>query len=220
MDRRKFMSDASLSLAGITLLGGSGCKNHVQAAKKNNKTVTPSTKSTIPTKQCLPTGDNIEGPFYCPSAPWRAQIAGPKEPGTPLHISGVVYKQDCKTPLSGAIIEIWHANAKGEYDNSCQLDPKKSQHLFRARLKTNAKGGYHYQTILPGRYLNGPRYRPAHIHYKVFAKGHQGLTTQLYFQGDPYIVGDPFVRTSLVIPLQNKGKHKRGIFDIVLQTRT
>jgi hypothetical protein len=42
------------------------------------------------------------------------------------------------------------------------------------------------------------------------------LTTQLYFEGDPYIKTDPFVRPSLIIPLTQINDVWYGTFDIVL----
>jgi len=56
-----------------------------------------------------------------------------------------------------------------------------------------------------GRYLNGTEYRPAHIHLKVWVGGVERLTTQIYFEGDPYLESDLFVEDGLVIPLVEDG---------------
>lgn len=167
-------------------------------------------------KQCKPTEDNIEGPYYRGGAPWKTHLVPKGEGGVPLEISGVVYAADCKTPLANCLVDVWHADAKGSYDNDGVDDPPKQTTKYRGRMRTNAKGEYRYTTVVPGRYLNGPTYRPSHIHYKVEAKGHEPLTTQLYFAGDPYIKGDAFVRASLVISLYSHGKGKKGVFNIVL----
>jgi catechol 1,2-dioxygenase len=53
--------------------------------------------------------------------------------------------------------------------------------------------------VVPGRYLNGREYRPAHIHIKVAAPGFAPLTTQLYFPGDPYNARDPFFLPGLLV---------------------
>lgn len=166
---------------------------------------------------CKETHDNIEGPYYRQNPPWKTQVAGQNEAGTRLTIAGTVYGFDCRTPLSGVTVDVWQANDKGSYDNDGQNDPPNQAMVLRARMKTNNKGQYMYETIVPGRYLNGATYRPAHIHYKVYdATDYKELTTQLYFQGDPYIAGDAFVHASLVIPLRAKGSGKEGSFDIVL----
>jgi protocatechuate 3,4-dioxygenase beta subunit len=135
-------------------------------------------------------------------------------------ISGIVYGPDCQTPLAGAIVDVWQANEKGSYDNDGNNDPPNGEYKLRGRMKTNDKGEYEYTTIVPGRYLNGATYRPAHIHYKVSEPNHQELTTQLYFKGDPYIAKDPFVHASLVINLTAHNKGKKGQFDIVLKKKS
>jgi len=47
------------------------------------------------------------------------------------------------------------------------------------------------------------RQRPAHIHFKISAPGYNGVTTQLYFEGDPNLSSDPLraVRPALIRPL-------------------
>jgi catechol 1,2-dioxygenase len=149
------------------------------------------------------TAANIEGPFYRAYAPRRAVLAGLDEPGERFVVSGVVRDQRCK-PVRGAILDIWQADAKGGYD-------LKEFHL-RGTLKTDDEGRYELHTIVPGHYLNGDRYRPAHIHVKVWTRGREPLTTQLYFAGDPYNDGDPFIVPSLI--MQHSGGRAR--FDFTL----
>ena len=86
----------------------------------------------------------------------------------------------------------------------------------RATLVTDAHGRYAIRTLVPGRYLNGKRYRPSHIHVKLRAKGREELTTQLYFDGDPYIDGDPFVVSSLVMAHRRDGNVRKASFDFVI----
>ena len=83
-------------------------------------------------------------------------------------------------------------------------------------MNTDENGKYEYETILPGFYPNGGTFRPRHIHYKVSHENGAPLTTQLYFDCDPYIPVDPFVKQSLIIPLTKEGDTLRGVFDIVL----
>jgi len=70
---------------------------------------------------------------------------------------------------------------------------------------------------VPGRYLNGAQYRPAHVHVKVSAPGFLPLTTQLYFPGDPYNAVDPFTVCSLIMRVADEGGLKRASFDFVLR---
>lgn len=154
-----------------------------------------------------PTAANIEGPFYKKGAPHRAVLASDADKGERLVITGVVRSSTCE-PLAGAEMEIWHADASGAYDND-------GFHL-RGTLATDAKGRWELHSIVPGRYLNGDRYRPAHIHVKLHAKDHKPLTTQLYFAGDPYNDGDPFIVPSLIMAHARKDGARRASFDFVL----
>ena len=117
-----------------------------------------------------------------------------------------MFKSDYITVLKGALVEIWHCNAKGEYDN----DTKEFRQ--RASLITNDQGEYSFTTILPGKYLNKELYRPSHIHYRVTEKNSKELISQIYFKGDPHITKDPWasqdkakLRILEIIPEDIKG---------------
>jgi len=164
---------------------------------------------------------NIEGPFYRAGAPFRAKVTSPLEPGKVLVIQGRVWGFDTKKPLPGATLDVWQANAKGRYDNDDRRNPpKKNVFVNRARLITDETGYYEFETIWPGRYLNGDDYRPAHIHYAVSAPGYKTLVTQLYFKGDPFNKSDPFIKASLVIETKTAkngaASYEIGTFDVVL----
>lgn len=144
---------------------------------------------------CAVTAEDIEGPYYISGAPERADLDLYSDGGTPLMLSGQVFDGDCSQPLAGATVELWHADPGGGYDN------RSDEMRYRCRLTCDAEGRYSVRTLLPGRYLNGSAYRPRHVHVKVFdASGTERLTTQLYFEGDPYIECDAFASTSLVLP--------------------
>ena len=178
---------------------------------------------------CRITESDILGPFYRFGAPLRARLAGPDEPGDRLVLTGTVYSSDCRTPLPGALIEVWQANNAGLYDTNKpgNFTETTTFHL-RGMLQTNEKGQYEIGTIVPGRYPvppNLPRLekyagltRPAHIHFRVMESMHIPVTTQLYFKGDPFIANDPWAgrKASLAIDLKQEGKLRRGVFDIVL----
>ncbi len=168
-----------------------------------------------------PTENNIQGPFYRVGAPFRAKVTPPLEAGEVLLVRGRLWGHDTKRPLSGVVIDVWQANAKGRYDNDdLKKPPKAGGYRYRARLVTDENGFYELETILPGRYKNGARFRPAHIHYMVRRPGYRMLVTQLYFKGDPQNDSDPFIKESLIIDLQEReaaaGTYRSGSFDIVL----
>src|SRR5439155_25016642 len=104
---------------------------------------------------CVQTNADIEGPFYRADAPFRTQLAAANEPGERLTVRGIVYAPDCVTPLAGVVVDVWHANAAGHYDNDGSPNPDPSAYLLRGRMQTGADGVYEYETVIPGRYLNG-----------------------------------------------------------------
>lgn len=165
-----------------------------------------------PTPGCFITDDNILGPYYKAGAPMDDDIADDLE-GDLLLIQGRVFGCDCETPLAGALVDIWQANADGAYDGA--------GFVLRGKVLTDGDGFYRMLTVVPGWYLNGAQFRPAHVHYKVSHENGLALTTQLYFEGDPYLDVDPFVKPSLVKPLSD-AMVKPGVmgksttFDIVL----
>jgi protocatechuate 3,4-dioxygenase beta subunit len=125
-----------------------------------------------------------QGPFYSANAPTiiNNQLAAGNEAGTRLIISGRVHNLDCTEYIAGAIIDIWHADDAGAYDNS--------GFKLRGKTTSNSQGFYLFESVYPGKYLNGSAYRPAHIHFKITPPGYPVLTTQLYFQGDSDIAAD------------------------------
>ncbi len=183
------------------------------------------------TQGCQATESDILGPFYRFGAPFQTRLAGADESGERLTITGTVFSADCRTPLPGALIEVWQANNAGLYDTKKPGNfTEASTFHLRGMLYTNEKGQYEIETIMPGRYPVPPNLpglekyagltRPAHIHFRVMESLHVPLTTQLYFKGDPFIANDPFAghKPSLAIDLRQDGKHRLGVFDIVLAT--
>lgn len=165
------------------------------------------------------TTNDILGPFYRPNAPVRSDLSYAGLVGTRIELKGKVFKSDCVTPLSGALVEIWHCNPEGEYDNTTK------DFKLRASWNTNDKGEYQFKTVLPGKYLNGTLYRPAHIHYRVTEKNSRELVSQIYFKGDPHITKDPWasqakakLRILEITPEDTRGNLTIH-FDIHLKTK-
>lgn len=172
-------------------------------------------------EECITTSD-IEGPFYIPNSPNISILTPPEINSNLLFITGTVYANDCITPIPLATIDIWHAN-QGEFDatTNSYLNSSYEDQLYRAKIYTDNNGNYAYQTILPGKYLNGNSYRPSHIHYKSSYLEKNELTTQLYFEGDTSIESDPWASSlsaeNRIIPLTtDDNKNLNGVFDITL----
>src|SRR5262245_39426413 len=89
---------------------------------------------------CRITESDILGPFYRFGAPLRARLAGPDEPGDRLVLTGTVFSSDCRTPLPGALIEVWQANNGGLDDTNkpANFTETTTFHL-RGMLQTNEK---------------------------------------------------------------------------------
>ncbi|CAN5921082.1 hypothetical protein BH11MYX4_BH11MYX4_14380 [soil metagenome] len=171
----------------------------------------------VPTPTCIETHTNIEGPYYRAGAPERATLVEEGMAGTPIDIEGRVMGQGCGRGLARVELDVWHATHDGHYDNDGTMKVPAARYLLRGRLRTDAEGRYRVRTIIPGRYLNGPQYRPAHVHVKVRASGFAELTTQLYFPGDPYNDVDPFIHRSLIIGMEKARAGTLGHFDFVLR---
>lgn len=160
---------------------------------------------------CVTTND-IEGPFYLEGMPFINTIA-PTGLGLPaFFVTGTVYAKDCLTPLSNALVDVWHANDAGGYEDI----------NYRGRIYTDVAGNYAFETIYPGKYLNGASYRPSHIHYKVSYLLSPALTTQLYFKGDTSIPDDPWASDSTaadrIVPVtEDLEGNQHAVFDVFLE---
>jgi catechol 1,2-dioxygenase len=168
MDRRNFLKASSLTAIALSTFGS--------VVNAGNGTFEGDCETT----------DDILGPFYRPNAPERENMTSKTLEGSRIRVKGKVFGDDCKTVLKDAVVEIWHCNTLGEYDNK---SPEFNQ---RAKWTTRADGAYSFLTIVPGKYLNGELYRPSHIHFRVSAKGYKELVSQIYFKGDPEITADPW----------------------------
>ncbi len=154
------------------------------------------------------TATNIEGPFFLPNSPERMDIRS-GELGPPLVLTGTVYDATC-APIHGALLDFWQADGDGSYDTDGTA--------LRGHQSTLEDGSYRLSTIVPGRYLNGSQYRPAHIHVKVTAF-QRTLTTQLYFPNDPYNEVDPFIDFGLIVDVTSgEGDVMLARFDFYVPT--
>lgn len=200
MDRKKFLMTSAVAAFSVSCFG--------KTIELNDEIV----------GDCETTND-ILGPFYRPNAPTTQDLTYNGLNGSTIILKGTVYKSDCVTPLKNVLVEIWHANSDGEYDNNSE------DFHQRAKWFTNKKGEYEFKTILPGKYLNGALYRPAHIHFRVSEENSKELISQIYFKGDPHITKDPWASKKkaeyrvLPIVLEDTKGNLVVNFDIYLQDK-
>lgn len=165
-----------------------------------------------------PTTTDILGPFYRPGAPFKTDLVQNGTKGEILKFSGTVFGKDGKSPVNGALVEIWHCNENGVYDNTSD------DYIYRASFETAADGKYNFRTILPVSYAaSATDIRPAHIHMRISGNmGTQDLVTQVYFKGDKYIpkdfsASDPRSLNRILDLSTNNKKEKVLKFDVFLK---
>ena len=140
-----------------------------------------------------------EGPFFKPKSPRRSSLFQPGDSRSVLVVTGRVLGKGCK-PLAHALLDFWHADEQGEYDNR--------GFRYRGHQFTDAQGRYRLETVLPAAYPG----RTRHIHVKVQPRGGRLITTQLYFPGEPGNARDSLYSPDLVMRMPERGQ---GSFDFV-----
>ena len=148
------------------------------------------------------TPSQTEGPFFTPNSPERWQFREAGIGGTPILLIGLVLTQGC-APIAGALVELWHANDAGEYDNQ-------GYHL-RGHQFTDDAGLYRFSTIVPGLYPG----RTRHFHLKFQAPNQPVLTTQFYFPDEPGNERDRLFSPELLLTVSQESE-LTGRFDVVL----
>jgi len=163
-----------------------------------------------PTPQChdgdAPTLRQTEGPYFKPSSPERADLVETNSKARLVEVRGQVLTRSCR-PVSRALIDLWHADERGAYDNA--------GFRYRGHLFTDAEGRYRFRTILPALYTG----RTRHYHVKVQAPQQGVLTTQLYFPDEPMNRRDGLFRRELVMRMAEAGDDLSARFDFVLDMR-
>jgi protocatechuate 3,4-dioxygenase beta subunit len=164
-----------------------------------------------PTPAChdgdAPTRREIEGPFFKPASPLRSDLREAGIIGKPIELSGFVLTRSCRR-VADALIELWHADDQGEYDNK--------GFRLRGHLFTDSKGHYAFRTIVPGLYPG----RTRHFHIKVQAAAESPvLTTQYYFPDEPRNQEDDYFHPELVMQMSGSGDALRARFDVILAMR-
>ena len=176
----------------------------------------------------------IEGPYYVPCSPQgSAEMTLPmreNEAGTPLLFQGQVTGVD-GNPLPHAKIEIWNADADGFYS---QFAPGIPEWNLRGTVIADEQGYFKIHTLQPAPYqiptdgscgklidaAGWHAWRPAHLHLKVSSPGHQLVTTQLYFPGDPHNEDDiaSAVKPELLLDVRSadSGHGNQVTYDFVL----
>jgi protocatechuate 3,4-dioxygenase beta subunit len=123
---------------------------------------------------CVLAPEQTEGPYYIANEAVRRNITEGR-PGTPLLLRAFVVNASTCKPIKGAAVDIWHADAAGDYSGFGQ--GAGSRTFMRGVQRTSPKGLALFRTVYPGWYQG----RTVHIHVKVHLGGDVVHTGQLYF---------------------------------------
>jgi protocatechuate 3,4-dioxygenase beta subunit len=189
--RRRFLLDTGIVAAGWEL-------SRANTALAQELAATPSCRDGDE-----PTVRQGDGPFFKPKSPERGDLREPGAQARPAELSGFVLTRSCR-PLLGAVVDLWHADEKGEYDNI--------GFRYRGHVITGPDGAYRFRTIVPAVYTG----RTRHYHVKVQAPGSRLLTTQLYFPNEPANSRDGLFQRELLMRVADAGDGFIGLFDFVL----
>lgn len=178
------------------------------------------------------TESTVFGPFHVEGAPHLAHGGDVANGacGTPCTVRCTV-KNAQGEPLAGAVVDVWQSDDDGLYDVQ---RPELQAAQGRAVLTSDDQGAFWFRSVAPvpypiptdgpvGALLSATRrspWRPAHLHFRIQAAGHDTLITHVFRRGDPHLRSDPVfgVRDSLVAdwPQNDEGQHELT-FDFVLQ---
>jgi protocatechuate 3,4-dioxygenase beta subunit len=120
----------------------------------------------------------------------RAVRGGPRAIGQFICVTGRVVDED-GSPIAGAVIELWQANAAGKYvheldRHEAPIDPN---FTGLGRLVTGVDGQYKFFSIKPGAYPvmeSDWWWRPPHIHFSILGPSWMNrFVTQIFFPGEP-----------------------------------
>ena len=123
---------------------------------------------------CVLSPEMTEGPYYIDGEAVRSDVTEGK-PGTPLRLDLTVVDASRCTPIPSASVEIWHADAVGNYSGFNATAENTT--FLRGVQVSDAAGAVTFRTIYPGWYQG----RATHIHLKVHVGGSVVHTGQLFF---------------------------------------
>lgn len=160
-----------------------------------------------PRVDLVATPELTEGPFFVDTRLNRSDLTDGTDrrwvtEGLPLRLRLAVYELDGKvgTPLPGAMVDLWHADAAGVYSgepsSQIQHEDTRGQSWLRGFQMSDGDGRVEFRTIYPGWYVG----RTIHIHFKVRMLDEQqratyDFTSQLFFgeeQNDAVLAKPPY----------------------------
>lgn len=181
MERKDFLKRSFSALGIMTVAPLIG------ACKKDEEVTSSGTGTGTTTGSCTGTPTETEGPFptKSPSSLVANDIRSDRS-GVKLTVNITIQnKNNSCAALSGALVDIWHCDADGNYSEyggtQMQSTNYTSVHFLRGRQTTNSSGVVTFTTIFPGWYSG----RATHIHVHIYdSSGKSLLVTQIAFPAD------------------------------------
>jgi protocatechuate 3,4-dioxygenase alpha subunit len=138
------------------------------------------------------------GPFFhfgLTTDATRGVMAAPGSRGEPVRLR-VQVVDGAGVPVPDAMVELWQADASGQFGAAAGEDPAGAERPFRAwgRLPTGSDGACEFTTVRPGTLsaADAAAAGAAHINVCLFMRGLlRHLFTRVYFAGDPALDADP-----------------------------
>jgi protocatechuate 3,4-dioxygenase beta subunit len=115
-----------------------------------------------------------DGPYYINGEAVRSDITE-GTPGAPLQLVLTVIDATHCQPIPGAAVEVWHADATGNYSGFGSTTSNRT--FLRGVQLADTGGGVVFKTVYPGWYQG----RSVHIHVKVHVGGAVVHTGQFFF---------------------------------------
>lgn len=163
----------------LTLFGAAGVTWLVGCAPTTGGTVSPTATTATTgatavandttTTGCVVRPEMTEGPYFVDGQLDRSDLrsdptTGTSRSGVPLTLALNILQiaNNACTPLSGAIVDIWHCDAEGIYSD-VEAQNTSGQKFLRGFQTSDANGKVAFTTIFPGWYTG----RTVHIHVKI-----------------------------------------------------
>jgi len=171
-----------LGAAGVISLIGCG------GGTASSATAGSGSASASTSASCVLTPDLTVGPYFVDEKINRSDLTTNTTDtnvlnATPLSLTLTIqqYSSTGCSPLQGAQVDIWHADAAGVYSDESS-EGTSAQTYLRGYQITNSTGVVSFQTIFPGWYSG----RTIHVHVMVRTFDSSGavafaFTTQLFF---------------------------------------
>ena len=149
---------------------------------------------------CKLNRDATEGPYFiCVDTLNSRKIATGLE-GTPMTLALRVTDQTC-TPVPGAIVDVWHCDARGNY-SGFGANSDHTERFLRGVLATDIDGIAEFDAIYPGFYDG----RAFHTHFKVHIGNTAYLTSQALYP-------EEWNERVLANPLYTDGRGRRRVLN-------